>query len=78
MVREHREHQTQSGFFEQRRKRQALQWMHELISLGLEDSFRTHPGVRHRLPAIEQAVSSGSLTSFSAAHELLSIFRKDD
>jgi LAO/AO transport system kinase len=76
-IREHREHQTQHGHFLERRRRQSLQWMRELVSLGLEDLFRTHPAVRSRMHDLERAVKSGSVSSFSAAHELLNIFRKD-
>ena len=77
MIREHRGHQTERSHFATRRKRQSLQWMRELVSLGLEDLFRTNPAVRRRMPQLERAVSDGSVTSFSAAHELLSIFRKE-
>jgi LAO/AO transport system kinase len=74
---EHREHQTQHGHFTERRRRQSLQWMRELVSLGLEDLFRTHSAVRSRMRDLELAVKNGSVSSFSAAHELLSIFRKE-
>lgn len=77
MIQQHREHQSEYGHFEARRRRQSLQWMRELVSLGLEDLFRTDEGVQSRLPEIESAVASGSISSFSAAHELLSIFRKE-
>ena len=77
MVLEHREHQTKSGHFDQRRRGQALQWMRELVSHGLEDLFRTHASVRRRMQEIEEAVAAGRTTPFSGAHELLSTFRKD-
>ena len=59
------------------RRNQALQWMRELVSLGLEGLFRTHPAVRSRMRDLELAVKNGDVSSFSAAHELLSIFRKE-
>ena len=77
MIRDHREHQATHGHFETRRRKQSLQWMRELVSLGLEDLFRTHDGVRDRMPHVEKAVADGSVSSFTAAHELLSIFRKE-
>jgi LAO/AO transport system kinase len=78
MVREHRAHQTANGHLETRRRHQSLQWMRELVSLGLEDQLRAHAGVQRRMPQLEEAVGNGSVTSFSAAHELLDIFRKDE
>ena len=77
MVRAHREHQTRHGHFDARRRRQSLQWMRELVTLGIEDLFRTNPAVRRRLPQLEQAVAEGRMTAFSAAHELLSTFQKE-
>jgi LAO/AO transport system kinase len=76
MVRQHRAQQEAGGHFERRRRRQALAWMRELISLGLEAMFRNDPAVQARIPALEEAVRRGSVSSFSAARELLTIFRK--
>jgi LAO/AO transport system kinase len=75
LVQEHRRQQWENNFFQQRRSRQALDWMRELIALGLEDMFRNDIGVRERLPGLEQTVKQGSTSSFSAAQELLAIFR---
>jgi LAO/AO transport system kinase len=76
MVRQHRQQQQSGGHFERRRRGQALAWMRELISIGLEDMFRHDPNVQVRMQEIEEAVRRGSVTSFSAAQELLHIFRK--
>ena len=76
MVLDHRDQQQASGHFERRRKRQALSWMRELISLGLEDMFRQDAALQQRVPALEEAVRQGQATPFSAARELLEIFRK--
>jgi LAO/AO transport system kinase len=76
MVRQHRKHLEAGGRFERRRRRQALSWMRELISLGLEHMFRDDARVQARIPELEDAVRRGSVTSFSAARELLQIFRK--
>ncbi len=74
MVLEHQQHLEQNGRFTARRSKQALDWMKELISLGLEDMFRSDAAVAIRLPQLKEAVRSGSMTSFAAARELLSIF----
>jgi LAO/AO transport system kinase len=76
MVRQHCGQQQAGGHFERRRRRQALAWMRELISLGLEDLFRSHAAVQARIPELEDAVRHGNGTPFTAARELLSIFRK--
>jgi LAO/AO transport system kinase len=76
MVRQHRVQQTEGGHFERRRRRQALQWMRELVSTGLEDLLRGHPGVQARLPVLENEVQAGTVSPFRAARELIGIFRK--
>jgi hypothetical protein len=48
--------------------------MNELVSLGLEDLFRSDPSVAARLPALQAAVRQGRATSFAAARELLDLF----
>lgn len=76
MVRQHQAQQRSGGHFDRRRRRQALSWMHELISLGLTELFRSDSVVQARMPELEQAVRAGSVSSLSAARELLSTFRK--
>jgi LAO/AO transport system kinase len=73
---QHREQQESGGHFDRRRRRQALSWMRELVSLGLDDMFRRHAAVQARMPELEEAVRAGTVTSLSAARELLTIFRK--
>jgi hypothetical protein len=63
-----------SGFLALRRKRQALDWMRELIMVGLEDLFRDDRDVAARLPLLENGVRDGRTTSLVAARELLSAF----
>lgn len=74
-VREHRAQLEANGWFQERRRRQALEWMRELISSGLEVEFRRHPAVHVRLPELEQMVREGKATSFGAARELLHLFQ---
>ena len=61
----------QSGYFEQRRQEQQLQWLHHSIVQALEARFYTDAAVRERLPAVRAAVVAGRLTPFAAASELL-------
>jgi LAO/AO transport system kinase len=74
-VQQHREKMQASGWFLRRRRQQALSWMHELISSGLEANFYRHPGVQARLPELEDAVRASHATSYSAARELLALYQ---
>jgi len=75
MVLEHRSQLKNNGFFQERRRRQNLEWMRELIQLGLEDQFHQDPRISARLPRFVEDVKRGHLSSFSAARELLALFR---
>lgn len=75
MVLEHRTLVESNGSFHTRRSRQALDWMRELVSLGLEEMFERDPDVAGRLAHLENAVRRGSVSSFVAARELLTVFR---
>jgi LAO/AO transport system kinase len=68
------EHRTQlegNGYLVRRRSRQAVEWMRELVTLGLEARFRAD--VAARLPEMEQAVREGQVTPFAASRELLAL-----
>ena len=74
MILEHRAHLDATGLLAERRRAQVLDWMHELIAIGLEDLFRADPSVTARLPQLQAAVQNGSMTPFAVARELLSTF----
>lgn len=61
-------------WFAARRAEQALEWMRELVTVGLGDRFRGHPAVAARLPRLEHAVRAGETTAFAAARDVLAIF----
>ena len=63
-----------NGFFEKKRKEQALFWLHEQINMGLKDAFFNNEKIRERLKVVEQEVLSGKRNSFSVADELLKLF----
>jgi LAO/AO transport system kinase len=63
----------QSGYFQQRRQQQQLQWLHQSIVQELESRFYADEAVRKRLPAVQQAVAAGRLTPFAAATALLNL-----
>jgi LAO/AO transport system kinase len=74
LIEEHRAQLEANGFWAARRKRQALDWMREMVATGLQDLFRSDPAIAARLPALEQAVEQGTMTPFAAARELLMRF----
>ncbi|MBD2768274.1 methylmalonyl Co-A mutase-associated GTPase MeaB [Hymenobacter sp. BT664] len=63
----------QSGYFQQRRQQQQLQWLHQSIAQALEARFYADAAVQARLPTVQQAVAAGRLTPFAAATELLAL-----
>jgi len=75
MVLQHHEKMLASGWFLRRRRQQALAWMRELILAGLEEEFYRNPAVRGRMPELEEAVRAAHATPFTAARELLALFR---
>ncbi len=75
MVLDHHDLLTRNGHLEQRRRRQALEWMNELVLLGLEESFRGDSQVATRWPELQEEVRRGRATPFAASRELLGLFR---
>ena len=71
MVLDHRKLMEGNGLLAQRRSRQALEWMNELVMLGLEESFRADRAVAARLPRLQEEVRRGQMTPFAASRELL-------
>jgi LAO/AO transport system kinase len=74
MVLQHRKLVEGNGCLAQQRSRQALDWMNELVILGLEKSFQTDPAVAARLPLLKEEVQRGQITPFAASRELLGMF----
>jgi LAO/AO transport system kinase len=74
MVRDHRELLEDNGWLARQRNRQALEWMSELTTMGLDEMFRRHRAVAERLPLLQEEVRLGRKTPFAASRELLSLF----
>ena len=75
MVLDHQQLMESNGFLAQRRSSQALEWMNELVMLGLEESFRHDHEVAARLPRLREEVRKGRMTPFAASREMLRLFR---
>ncbi|HMB90643.1 MAG TPA: methylmalonyl Co-A mutase-associated GTPase MeaB, partial [Rhodothermales bacterium] len=57
------EQTQQSGYFEQHRREQARHWMHQTIEQALRSRFYADDVIRKALPAIEQNVLNGEMSS---------------
>jgi GTPase len=77
MVLDHREQLGADGHIAARRSRQNLEWMRELLSLGLEELLRGNSAVRRHLPELTEGVRNGMVTPFAASRELLSLFQRE-
>lgn len=66
-----------SGHLEERRRSQAVKWMEQSIRTGLQELFVADTAVSEALPALRDKVREGIISPFSAADELISLFRRD-
>ncbi|HSF47194.1 MAG TPA: methylmalonyl Co-A mutase-associated GTPase MeaB, partial [Burkholderiales bacterium] len=73
-IERYREIQVKSGKFAEKRRRQALAWMWELIDSGLKSRFHGHPPLQRELKRLAQAVDRGTMTPAGAASRLLQLF----
>ncbi len=74
LVLDHRARLEASGALAARRGRQALEWMRELVSEGLEARLRADATVAARLSALEADVRAGRATAVTAARTVLALF----
>jgi LAO/AO transport system kinase len=74
MVLDHEALLRSSGKLVERRTRGDLQWMNDLISMGLAEMFQAQPTVAARLPALRHEVRDGLVTPLAASRELLRLF----
>jgi LAO/AO transport system kinase len=73
VVLEHRRRLSASGELQDKRQRQALDWMWALVEEGLRQRFDSHPAVQERLPALRREVERGLAAPTRAAQELLRV-----
>jgi len=65
-----------SGYFEERRKQQAVIRMHDTINEYLTCSFYSNRDVIHLKPILEQQLYDGKITSYKAAQNLIDKYHK--
>ena len=76
MVYEYIDFVKANGYFQYRRNEQAKYWMYESINEQLRNSFYHNPTIEAMLQAKENEVLGGTVTSFTAAHQLLDTYFK--
>ena len=74
MVLEHAALLGATGRIAERRTLGDLQWMEDLISMGLAELFQAQPNVAERLPSLQRDVREGRVTPLAASRELLELF----
>lgn len=69
------QHQTKdTGIFQERRKKQAMDWVHSMIADHLNSWFYQNPVVKQEMPLIQKAITEGSLTPSLATERLIAAF----
>jgi len=71
IILDHREKLEAAGELDVKRRKQAIDWMWDLVEEGLKDRFYQNPDVKKLLPKIIKEVKKGKKVSSAAAHELL-------
>jgi LAO/AO transport system kinase len=62
-----------SGELDEKRRKQALDWLWALVEEGLRERFYRNPDVEKSLPEIVKAVEKGDTAPTAAAHRLLDL-----
>lgn len=70
---EHREKMTASGEFAERRQRQAVAWMQDMLNDRVMASLKAHTKVAERLPVLEAEVRAGRLLPTLAVDEIVDL-----
>ena len=75
-IERYRQTMQDSGEFDQKRRRQAVDWMWNLIDSSLRQDFRSHPSVRAALPTLSKDVAEGKTMPGVAAAQLLAFMKQ--
>ncbi len=63
-----------SGVFQERRKRQSIEWMFSLIEDGLKSNFYNHEKIKENLPNLKKEILGEKILPTKAAENLLELF----
>lgn len=72
-IEEHRQKTTATGEFAERRRTQALSWMHDMLEDRLMETLRSNPRVAEALPGLEDDVRHGRLLPTLAVERILDL-----
>lgn len=72
-IEQHRSIMSANGQFEERRRRQAVEWMRDMLSDRLLAALRSNSRVAERLPLLEAQVREGRLLPTLAVDEIIAL-----
>ena len=78
LISKHHEQFTQNGQLELKRKEQLKTWMHEAVLHNLHNMFFEDNAIKAVLPEMEEDVTNGKLSPFTAAQNLLEKYYKSN
>lgn len=78
VVEAYRDAMTASGFFQDHRRRQTLDWIRDMLSQELWRDFTHNPGTVARWPGLEQDVLNDKLSATLAVKQLLNAYTHHD
>jgi LAO/AO transport system kinase len=70
-VLDHRKKMSATGELEEKRKKQALEWLYFLVKEGLEHWFYKNEKIQRMLPELRKNVEAGKMAPTVAARDLL-------
>lgn len=70
-VTDHRRLLDETGKLEERRRRQSLSWMKQMVEYQVVERFYRRPGLKDRLTELQEQVAQGALPPSAAAEKLL-------
>jgi len=74
LIEDHHRLLSETGEFDDRRRRQLLRWTWSMVDEGLLAAVREHPEIATALPGLERDVLEGRMTPTSAAETILRLF----
>ena len=66
-----------NGYFDAHRTEQAKYWMYETINQALLDGFYKNEKMEHQIEVAERQVLNNEISSFIAAHNLLTAYGRN-
>ncbi|WP_018127333.1 methylmalonyl Co-A mutase-associated GTPase MeaB [Balneola vulgaris] len=74
IIDEYIRHTTSNGYFDQKRKEQAIYWLNEHIQQELHSAFYGDDDLNAALQSNKDKILNGEITSYTAAKELMKLF----